>query len=259
MSRNKIDRTGEENYNNFGTLMKIIEYTDCHNVIIEFQDKYNVKIHTDYRNFEKGNIVNPYDKSVFKVGYVGEGKYSRTKTPKIYDTWFGMMRRCYDPYFLDKNPAYIDCYVCELWHCLQNFGKWYEKNYYEYENEKMHLDKDILIKGNKIYSPVTCVFVPQRINALFIKRKNDRGEYPIGVHYRKDNDNFQSSCQIIKENGKKKIIHLGSFPLNRPFQAFYAYKAFKENYIKEVADEYKNLIPQKLYDAMYRYEVEIND
>jgi hypothetical protein len=36
-------------------------------------------------------------------------------------------------------------------------------------------------------------------------------------------------------------------------------KNFKENYIKQVADEYKDLIPQKVYEALYRYEVEIND
>ena len=42
-------------------------------------------------------------------------------------------------------------------------------------------------------------------------------------------------------------------------EAFKSYKTFKEKYIKQVADEYKDKIPKKLYDAMYRYEVEITD
>jgi hypothetical protein len=67
-----------------------------------------------------------------------------------------------------------------------------------------------------------------------------------------------AQCSVF-ENGKSKQKHLGYFPLDKPFQAFYAYKVFKENYIKQVADKYKDLIPQKLYDAMYKYEVEIND
>lgn len=43
------------------------------------------------------------------------------------------------------------------------------------------------------------------------------------------------------------------------FKDGYKNKEFKENYIKEVANEYKDKIPQKLYEAMYRYKVEIDD
>ena len=63
----------------------------------------------------------------------------------------------------------MDCSVYEGWHNFQNFAKWYEDNYYEIEEEQMHLDKDILVKGNKVYSPDTCVFVPETINGLFVK------------------------------------------------------------------------------------------
>ena len=122
----------------------------------------------------------------------------------------------------------------------------------------MHLDKDILYKGNKIYSPENCCFIPYRINLLFTKSDKTRGEYPIGITYDKRSDKIMVQCNT-HENNKSKKVHLGSFPLNRPFQAFYAYKTFKENYIKQVADEYKNLIPKKLYEALYKYKVEIND
>lgn len=256
-----INRIGEEKYNTFGTLMKIVEYNSNKDITIEFQDKHKVRIHTKYVNFKKGNVKNPYDREVCGVGYYGIGKYTacvNKKPTKAYNTWRGMIIRCYDPYEINKRPTYKDCFVCDEWLNFQNFAKWYYKNYYEIDGEQMHLDKDILCKSNKIYSPETCCLVPERINTLFVKCDKVRGEYPIGVNYCKDSNKLKVRC-CVYENGKTKRIYLGCFPLNRPFQAFIAYKKFKENYIKQVADEYKNLIPNKLYEAMYVYEVEIND
>ena len=87
-----------------------------------------------------------------------------------------MLRRCYDEKLHKKYPTYIDCKVCEEWLNFQNFAKWYYNNYYEIENEKICLDKDILHKGNKIYSPDNCVFVPNNINVLFVKSDKSRGD-----------------------------------------------------------------------------------
>ena len=256
------DRTGEENYNTYGTLMKIVEYKEAKDIIVEFQDEYKVKVHTQYVCFQKGKVKNPYDREVYGVGYLGVGKYKsidkNKKRTKVYIIWQSMLMRCYDPYYINKYPTYIDCYVCDEWLNFQNFAEWFYENIYNCNNERMELDKDILIKGNKIYSSDTCILIPHRINVLFIKADKMRGEYPIGLTYDKSSNNLKVQCNVF-ENDKKKKKYLGNFPLNRPFQAFYTYKIFKEKYIKQVADEYKNLIPQKLYDAMYSYEVEIND
>lgn len=203
-------------------------------------------------------MKNLYNKNISGVGYLGEGKYNRKDYFKIYYIWTQMLQRCYNPYCINKHPTYKDCYVCEEWHCFQNFAKWYEDNYYEVPNEEMCLDKDILFKGNKIYSPETCIIVPKRINSLFVKSNNLRGKYPIGVVYDKERNNLRVYCNIC-ENKKNKTKSLGRFPLNRPFQAFTCYKEFKENYIKQVAEEYKEFIPIELYNAMYNYQIEIND
>ena len=101
-------------------------------------------------------------------------------------------------------------------------------------------------------------FVPHRINTLFVKCDAERGEYPIGVCYCKTSNNLKVQCNVF-ENGKNKLKYLGYFPLNRPFQAFTIYKQFKENYIKQVAEEYRGLIPNELYNALYSYKVEISD
>lgn len=250
-----MDRLYQEEYNNYGTLMKIIKYNKNSDIIVEFQDKHKSKVHTNYQAFLKGEVKNPYDKTIYNIGYIGEGKYTYKKYPKIYRIWRAMLQRCYDPYELNRHPSYIDCYVCNEWLCFQNFAKWWEENVYNCNNECMCLDKDILIKGNKIYSPNTCIIVPERINKLFIRkeRKKDKN-LPIGVCYYNNNGLMAKISKTRKDN---EIV--GVFPLDKPFQAFTCYKQAKENYIKQVADEHKDLIPQEVYEALYRYEVEIND
>ena len=263
------ERLGKSNYNNKGYLMILVEYKDCHHIVVEFQDKYKARVSTDYKSFENGNVDNPYYPTFHNVGFIGQGKYKtkeKGKDTRCFKIWQSMIERCYSEKFQEKNPSYKKCIVCEKWHNFQNFADWFYENVYDCNNEKLQLDKDILVKGNKIYSPETCILVPQRINTLFIKCDKSRGKYPIGVtQYSsiKNNNKYEYlivQCSIFKdETGKRKLKKLGYFPLSEPFHAFYVYKQFKENYIKQIADEYKDLIPTKLYEAMYRYEVEIND
>jgi hypothetical protein len=198
------DRVGQTNYNSFGTLMKIVEYKNNKNVIVEFQDEYKYQKKVRYSMFLNGIVFNPYDKATYNFGYFGVGEYKseeKRKMTKAYSTWTGMIQRCYDPYFINYNkPTYKDCFVCEEWANYQNFAQWFEENYYEVPGEKMQLDKDILIKNNKIYSPDTCVFVPQRINSLFIKANKARGDLPIGLCKRQNK--IEVRCSTI-ENGKQ--------------------------------------------------------
>lgn len=243
-----------------GESFVIIKYLRNNDVLIRFQNGYEKRV--EWCEIKRGTVHSPYIKSVYGVGYIGEGKYKIKNNNKeitlAYSVWKDMIRRCYEPYHLNKYPTYIDCYVCKEWHNFQNFAKWFYKHYYEIPGQRMHLDKDILYKGNKIYSPDTCIFVPERINYLFTKSDAKRGKYPIGVCYHKGKETLEAHCSIVI-NGKGKLKHLGTFPLNKPFQAFTTYKIFKENYIKQVADGYKDKIPTKLYEALYKWEVEIND
>lgn len=170
-----------------------------------------------------------------------------------YKVWYSMMQRCYKECF-DKKPTYLQCYVCEEWLCYEQFEKWYNDNFYTVNNEQMMLDKDILCKGNLEYCPEKCLFVPQSINKLFTKRQLHRGMYPIGVRYDFRCDRYIASCS----NGKRRQIkYLGYF--NNSRDAFNAYKIYKEKLIKKIADKYKDEIPYKLYEALYKYEVEITD
>ena len=251
----RIDRTGERFINKEGCEFVIVEYNNSRDVWVEFQDEYKSRTHTRYGNCIRGEVKNYYHPTVYGVGFIGNGKYrSRIngKQTNEYGEWHDMLRRCYKEEFQNKYPTYKGVIVDKYFHNFQNYGKWREDNYYEIEGETMALDKDILSKDNKIYAPDKCVFVPQRINSLFIKNDVDRGSLPIGVCYDKQRDKYVACCQI-----ESKHKHLGYY--DTPEEAFKAYKIFKEQYIKQMADEYKNRIPKELYDAMYRWEVEIND
>lgn len=245
----KKEREGQVFINKLGTQIKVINYIDCENVEIEFIG-HNYKSKTYWSQLKKGNVISPYDKTQYNIGYLGEGIYSHKSHPKIYNHWHDMIRRCYSEEYLSKHPTYIGCTVCEEWHNFQNFAQWYEEYYYEVPNETMCLDKDILIKGNKEYNPETCIFVPHKINSLFTKTNAKRGSLPIGI-------SLKENKYIVQIQKNKRVHYLGSF--NNINDAFNTYKNYKEDYIKYIANEYQDIIPDILYQALYLYEVEIND
>lgn len=251
-----MNRTGETLRNNFGSEMIITTYNGSLNIDVYFPEYNWTAEHRAYVEFKKGALRCPYEPRVYGVGYVGEGEYNATengRSTRVYDTWHDMLRRCYDPKSLKKYRTYTGCEVCEEWHNFQNFASWYDENYYEICGERMVLDKDILTKGNKVYSPETCCFVSNSINLLFTKRNTSRGELPIGVCFDKRRNKYKSQCNI----GTGKTKFLGNY--NTKEEAFNAYKQFKEALIKKVANNYLELIPFNLYQAMIDYEVDIDD
>lgn len=250
------ERIGTIGKNKYESLMKIIEYKGTDNVWVKFEN--DKVVHTTWQAFLKGNVRNPFDRTVYGVGFIGEGEYkpsNNRKDTRQYKTWSSMIKRCYNERYIEKNHTYKGCSVAEEWHNFQNFAKWYDENYYEIEGEVMCLDKDILVKGNKIYSPETCVFVPHSINTLFIKNEAKRNDMPIGGYLRKNKKEhtYISKCG----DGKGSEVHLGQYSTIE--KAFEEYKKYKENLIKELAVNNKDKIQGKLYNAMMNYVVDIND
>lgn len=253
------ERVNEEKYNNQGCLMKIVEYKDSRNIIVEFQDRYKAKIHTAYDAFKRGVAKNPYHPSVYGVGMLGVKYPSKVngKNTKEYITWQNMIKRSFSKKEKEEHPTYKDVTCCKEWLCFENFYEWLhsQKNFQKwFDGYRWDLDKDILIKGNKIYSPETCCLVPNNVNKLFVKRDNARGKMPIGVA--KNREGFRAEC---KNPIKNKIDTSTTYPTIE--QAFQEYKVIKENIIKQVAQEEYNKgnITKKCYDAMMKYKVEITD
>ena len=232
---------------------KILKYNDSANVEIQFVTTgYEMVARLgDIRN---GEIKDPYIPSVYGVGILGT-KYSPSingvKT-KEYMLWHSMLKRCYSDTYKKKHPTYIDCKVSDGFLYYECFYEWCNKQI-GFDNEGWHLDKDLLIKGNKVYSENTCVFIPKEINLVLTKRTASRGEYLIGVHWCKTKNAFVA--QVNKNKGKQE--HLGYFKTE--IEAFNAYKQAKESFVKEQANKWKGKIDDRAYGALMSYEVNIDD
>ena len=231
---------GEVSINSFGTPMKIVEIIDRNRIVVEFQDEYMFRKETTIPNFSKHSVLNPYDRTVYGVGYVGYGKYKvseNKRSTKIYDAWNSMIRRCYcGKNLYDKKSYYGVCEVCSEWKNFQNYAQWYEENYYIVEGERMHVDKDILHTGNKLYSPENCLIVPQSINVLFVNKFNEGLLKGI------------SKCKngTYRVEYKRKLIGNA----DRLEEAMIMYgKARKDNIIK-VANKLKDKLPLSVYRSV---------
>ena len=242
----KNDRIGEERVNNFGSKMVIVEYRGCMDIDVYFPEYNWTFKHAQYTHFKRGNIKCPYEPRYYDKGYLGEGKYKTRENGKHTDEfkiWYQMLRRCYDPKFHERYPAYKGCKVEDIFLNFQHMGEWIKENYYEIPGEKMCLDKDILCKGNKVYSRETCIFVPERINLLFVKSDNTRGDSPIGTTPN-SSGNYIAQCN----DGYGKQIRLGTYSTKE--EAFQVYKEYKENLIKETIDSYEGKISEPFYSSL---------
>lgn len=181
---------------------------------------------------------------------VGHNDIARSYNTDVYKYWSRMIKRCY---YDDKNGGniqYKDCSVCDEWHSLSSFAKWFDEHYVR----GWALDKDILVKGNKVYSPQTCCFVPQEINAIFTKREVDRGNLPIGVS---NGTGAKGTYRATVSMGRRSQKSLGVYGSKE--EAFNAYRVAKQARIRDLADKYKGELHPDVYKSLCNYVVEITD
>ena len=232
---------------------KILKYNDTANVEIRFL-KTGYEMVTQLGNIKSGKVKDPYAPSVCGVGVSGT-KYPITvngRNTKEYDLWHNMLQRCYNGAFKKKRPTYECCEVSDKFKRYEYFYEWCQKQI-GFDNQGWQLDKDLLVKGNKVYSEDSCVFLPQEINSLLVKSNASRGEHLIGVCWDKAKKAFKA--QVRKNRGKSE--HLGLFKTE--LEAFNVYKTAKESYLKEQANEWKSQIDDRAYNALMNYQVEITD
>ena len=232
---------------------KVLKYNNNKNVVIQFL-KTGYETLAQLGNIRNGEVKDPYSPSVFGVGILGAKYPSKVNgvLTKEYVLWCGMLTRCYSGTCQKKQPTYIGCEVSDNFKSYEYFYEWCH-NQIGFGVEGWHLDKDLLIKGNKVYSEDSCVFIPSEINTLLIKREASRGGHLIGVYWNKKDNAFRA--QVGKSKGKQE--YLGLF--NTEIEAFNAYKIAKESFIKEQAEKWKDKIDPRAYNALMNYTVNIED
>lgn len=147
------------------------------------------------------------------------------------------------------SAAYTDVTADPQWYNFQEFAEWCQ--WQHGFKRDWHLDKDLLVKGNKVYSPDACVFLPPEVNCFMVKRKSKRGDLPIGVS--------MIGTTIVARCGNKLGFnpYLGSF--DTPEDAFYAFKVRKEYIANLLAEKYKPELDTIAYAALAAYTVDITD
>lgn len=162
------------------------------------------------------------------AGYVVKSVIDgKTVECKFYATWRGMIRRCYGSDRLKKFPSYADCSVCDEWLTFSNFKSWMEAQ----DWGGKQLDKDIIVAGNKIYSPETCAFVDAATNTFIGASKSSRGAHSLGVSFKKDKGKFAAYCGSTNKN---KARFIGYF--DDPADAHAAWRRKKHELACQLAE-----------------------
>ena len=232
---------------------KILKYNDTANVEIQFLTT-GYEMVARLNHIRNGEVKDLHSPSVHGVGIIG-AKYPVSEGgihTKDYALWKNMLTRCYSDSYKKKHPTYEGCEVSENFKSYEYFYEWCQ-NQIGFDNEGWQLDKDLLVKGNKVYSENSCIFIPSEINTLLIKRAASRGGYLIGVSWSKTNKAFVA--KVGKSKGKRE--HLGYF--NTELEAFNAYKTAKEAFVKEQANKWKDKIDERAYNALMNYKVSTDD
>ena len=183
-----------------------------------------------YQRFIKRGHTNLTKRLVHSIGVNDSNYYVFNKVNgnatlcPYYEAWNSMLRRCYSNEYHEKQPSYIDCTVCNEWLYFMTFRAWMIKE--DWMNKE--LDKDIIIPGNRVYSPETCCFVDKSVNALIVNNLSMRGEYPLGVYKRMDSGKFVAKFSI-----KNKRFHIGCFSTVEEAQK--AYGKAKSEHIRKIA------------------------
>lgn len=233
----------------------VLDYENNKKVTVMFHNPISI-VSCTLGSLNSGSVKNPMFPLVCDKGYIGVGKYS-TKDKKPYALWRSMLERAYSARMQALNPTYKGVEVCEEWLNFQNFAKWcYDQKFFNAKDKNgrcYDIDKDLLVRGNKIYSPDTCCFIPREVNTFLVKRQNDRGSFPIGVAFCKERGNFIAFCGV----GSMSRKHLGRF--ETPEEAFQAYKQAKEDYAKVLIAKWDGAVDEVVIKALHEYSVSMGD
>lgn len=188
------------------------------------------------------------------IGVYEKGKWSAYIDgiiTKEYQLWTNMLYRCFSSKYHNKKPTYIGCSVSENFKNFQYFAEWCQHQT-GFGVNGYQLDKDIIVKGNKVYSEDTCAFIPQCINTFLVNSQKCRGAFPLGVTHRKAEGKYR-----VRTKFKGKEIFVGGY--DNLQDAFQAYKLKKTFQARLLAEEHKDSLDIRVYNALLNFNIEITD
>lgn len=237
-----------------GGKCKVLSVLNRKNIIVKFDNGHEATC--SYQNLLKGKVLNPFYPKVYGVGFIGVGKYLTKQNGKIteyYESWRGALRRSYDKKFHKKCATYVGCSVDSRWHNYQDFCAWADKQVF-FSGYK--LDKDLLVRGNKIYGPDTCVYLPNELNCIISMHYTPRKNVPNGVSKvwnPKARKTWVANVSRRGDKSKSKVHCVGYFSTAE--EASEAYIKAKKAYIKERTDTYKDKISEAAYAALIAWDI----
>lgn len=146
-----------------------------------------------------------------------------------YKVWRAMLLRCYNEVTQNRHPTYKGCTVVEEWHKLTAFHGWFIQ---QGDWEGCDLDKDLLVPGNKIYGPNTCIKLPKYINVVVHGNTSSIGSLPCGVTVA-PSGSYVARMRVIIDGQSKKVNIGCSFKTAEEASA--AYVKAKKSYLQQVA------------------------
>ena len=214
------------------------------------KNKYKVKFEDGFEkvafssNIKKGLVNNPNIPSLEGVGIIGKGKFNATfegKFTEEYNTWQNMIKRVYNTKNQSRHPSYMGCSVSEEFLNFQDFAAWFEKQ--PNRGKGYHLDKDLTVLGNKVYSSETCCLVPIEINNMFLDGSKRYKEFDQrGVFYISSGKRIKRWRAYSFKEGKK--VYLGYYHTKQ--EALNGYWEFKSRHCLSVLEKFKNELPTKV-------------
>lgn len=149
-----------------------------------------------------------------------------TRACPHYKLWSRMLERCYSTALHLRHPTYVGCSVVPEWHHLSVFMRWVEQQ----DWRGKELDKDLLVPGNKVYGPDTCVFTSKQVNSFLTDRTRHRSRYGLGVGYL-PSGKYRAHCAQLGGG----LTYLGTF--DTPEEAREAWRAEKHRLALLLADQ----------------------
>lgn len=234
-------KSGEVFNTKQGYSVTVLDYKHAKEILVRFNDTNGAEILVEGVQLKRGNLLNPFHPTAYGVGFIGVGIYGSKLGGKVftphYRLWIGIMERCYSGHARWRN--YTECSVDERWHNFQEFAEWctHQKGF----DVGYAIDKDILIQGNKVYSPETCVFVPQEVNNVFRVNIRDKG-LPPGIF--KGRRGFDVVSTYV-QGGGNRISGFSSVE-----DAVVKYNEIKADRIDFLVETFRNELDPKAITAM---------